>query len=288
MMNKQARTNQFTRELHYVSAGQKVSDGDGVNLTRLIGTQELDMLDPFLLLDSFESDQSQDYIGGFPSHPHRGFETITYMLAGKMRHKDSAGNEGVIEANGVQWMTAGKGIIHSEMPEQTQGLLHGFQLWANLPKSEKMTEPKYQEFPADKVAIEKLENGGVIRVIAGNTNNGTTGVVRNNSIDPTYMDITLPAHASFEQQLNHSDNAFIYVIEGELSVGEQQQVLPQKHLGVLTPGVEISVSTQTQNTRFLLVAGEPLNEAVVRAGPFVMNTKTELMQAFQDYQRGNF
>ena len=168
------------RELSSLSQGHLASDGDGVKLTRLIGNKDLNLLDPFLLLDFFESDQPNDYLGGFPEHPHRGFETVTYMLAGKMRHKDNVGNEGVISANGVQWITAGKGIVHSEMPEQESGLLKGFQLWVNLPKTHKMTEPTYQEFPANELAMEYRDDGSEIRVISGTTNKGTIGPVINN------------------------------------------------------------------------------------------------------------
>lgn len=180
------------RELISVYKGMATSDGAGVKLTRIIGSPRLNMLDPFLLLDCFESDQAQDYIGGFPEHPHRGFETVTYLLNGRMRHKDNAGNEGVIEPGGVQWMTAGRGITHSEMPEQENGLLQGFQLWVNLPRAEKMTAPHYQEFNASAIAVEALADGGQVRVIAGKTDLGTTGPVVNNYVSPIYMDVTLP------------------------------------------------------------------------------------------------
>jgi len=191
--------NSTSRELLTVTSGQATTDGDGVKMTRIIGSQELNMLDPFLLLDAFESDQPQDYIGGFPSHPHRGFETVTYLLAGRMRHKDSAGNEGVIEPGGVQWMTAGRGIVHSEMPEQENGLLMGFQLWVNLPARAKMSEPGYQEFPPSETPLEQREDGTEIRVISGVTSQGTAGVVNNDFVKPTYMDISLPAGNTFEQ-----------------------------------------------------------------------------------------
>jgi len=276
------------RELTSISQGQLGSDGDGVRLTRLIGNQALNMLDPFLLLDLFESDQPNDYIGGFPDHPHRGFETVTYMLAGKMRHKDSAGNEGVISANGVQWMTAGKGIVHSEMPEQESGLLKGFQLWVNLPKVHKMTEPAYQEFPANKLAIEYGDDGSEIRVISGTTNKGTTGPVNNTYINPTYMHVHLPAGVTFEQSLPMADNAFIFVINGSISVGENSQLLQQNHLGILTKGDLVTITASSSDSSFLLISGKPLNEDVARGGPFVMNTKAEVMQAFHDFQNNKF
>ncbi|MFT6919808.1 MAG: redox-sensitive bicupin YhaK (pirin superfamily) [Cognaticolwellia sp.] len=276
------------RELSSISQGQLGSDGDGVKLTRLIGNQEVDMLDPFLLLDLFESNQASDYIGGFPDHPHRGFETVTYMLAGKMRHKDSAGNEGVISANGVQWMTAGKGVVHSEMPEQESGLLKGFQLWVNLPKTHKMIEPAYQEFPENELAMEYGDDGSEIRVISGTTNKGTTGPVINTHVKPTYMDVNLPAGTIFEQALPMKDNAFIFVIDGSVSVGNSDQQLRQNQLGILSKGDTVIVTSSSENSIFLLISGKPLNEKVARGGPFVMNTKAEVMQAFHDFQNNKF
>jgi redox-sensitive bicupin YhaK (pirin superfamily) len=276
-----------SKELLVTTAGVAATDGDGVKMTRIIGSHELNTLDPFLLLDAFESDLPDDYIGGFPSHPHRGFETVTYLLAGRMRHKDSAGNEGVIEPGGVQWMTAGKGIVHSEMPEQDNGLLMGFQLWVNLPASAKMTEPAYQEFPPANVPLEQRDNGTLVRVISGTTSEGTRGPIENHYVHPTYMDVTLPEGHSFEQSVGVTDNAFIFVIEGELVVGNAQEPLGHRDLGILGDGDRINV-TASSSARFLLVAGQPLNEPIARGGPFVMNTKTELMQAFQDFQNGQF
>jgi redox-sensitive bicupin YhaK (pirin superfamily) len=276
------------RELAAATRGQATTDGDGVKMTRIIGTQDLNMLDPFLLLDAFESDQPQDYIGGFPSHPHRGFETVTYLLAGRMRHKDSAGNEGVIEPGGVQWMTAGRGIVHSEMPEQENGLLMGFQLWVNLPARAKLSEPGYQEFPPSETPLEQRENGTQIRVISGVTSQGTVGVVKNEYVNPTYMDISLPAGSAFEQAVGADDNTFLFVIEGELEVGGQGASLGRRVLGILDKGGVVRVTAPSQNTRFLLVSGQPLNEPVARGGPFVMNTKDEIMQAFDDYKHNRF
>lgn len=276
------------RELSTLSHGHLGSDGDGVKLTRLIGNKDLNMLDPFLLLDLFESDQPNDYIGGFPEHPHRGFETVTYMLAGKMGHKDNAGNEGVISANGVQWMTAGKGIVHSEMPEQESGLLKGFQLWVNLPKTHKMTEPAYQEFPANELAMEYGDDGSEIRVISGTTNRGTVGPVINTHVKPTYMDVQLPAGAIFEQTLPEYDNAFVFVIEGSISVGSTGKNIKKNNLGLLSQGDLVSITASSGMSQFLLISGKPLNEAVARGGPFVMNTKAEVMQAFNDFQNNKF
>jgi len=286
-MNKNHQITQNDRELALVTSGQPCSDGAGVQLTRLIGHNELTMLDPFLLLDVFQSDKLQEFTGGFPSHPHRGFETVTYMLAGHMRHKDNVGNEGVISANGVQWMTAGRGIVHSEMPEQESGLLKGLQLWVNLPKEHKMTAPCYQEFSAEKITIETRDDGGEIKVISGKTNNGTAGVIVNNYVKPTYLQITLPKNASFEQNITIGDNAFIYVIFGRIDIGKTKKKLNENQLGILTDGTNVNISCLT-DTSFLLISAAPLNEPVVRGGPFVMNTKTEVMQAFSDLQNNCF
>jgi redox-sensitive bicupin YhaK (pirin superfamily) len=275
------------RELLSTTPGTPATDGDGVRMTRVIGSQELNMLDPFLLLDAFESDQPQDYIGGFPSHPHRGFETVTYLLAGRMRHKDNAGNEGIIEPGGVQWMTAGKGIVHSEMPEQENGLLMGFQLWVNLPARAKMTKPGYQEYPPSQTPLEVRDDGTEVRVIAGTTNQGTAGVVKNEFVNPTYLDVTLPAGQTFEQAVCTADNTFLFVIEGELHVGERSASLGRRMLGILGAGESVKVSTSS-GARFLLVSAQPLNEPVARGGPFVMNTKEEIMQAFDDYKHNRF
>jgi len=282
-----AKSSTGARELAAVSPGMPATDGDGVRMTRIIGTPELNILDPFLLLDCFESDQPQDYIGGFPSHPHRGFETVTYLLAGRMRHKDNAGNEGVIEPGGVQWMTAGRGIIHSEMPEQEDGLLRGFQLWVNLPARAKMTAPGYQEYPPAGVPLEQREDGTAVRVVAGTTSAGTTGAVRNEWVKPTYLDVTLPAGGEFEQPVGSDDNAFLFVIDGDLLVGERRQALGRRLLGILGTGDMVRVRS-TAGARFLLVSAQPLNEPVARGGPFVMNTREEIAQAFDDYRHNRF
>ena len=276
--------------------GMPTSDGAGVKLTRIIGTPHLDMLDPFLMLDCFESDDADDYVAGFPTHPHRGFETVTYLLNGRMRHKDNAGNEGVIEPGGVQWMTAGKGILHSEMPEQQEGLLKGFQLWVNLPAKAKMSEPGYQEFLPELTPLEQRDNGIEIRVIAGETNQGTVGPVINTHTYPTYMDVSLPANTIFDQTLVNEHNAFIYVIEGEISVqdstssaqGKANNTVKAKNLAVLSKGDIVTVSSNINGARFLLIAGKPLNEPVARMGPFVMNTQTEIRQAVEDFHSGKF
>ncbi len=273
------------RKILQVIQGTPTSDGDGVRLTRIIGSPYLNHLDPFLLLDVFGSDKPQDYIGGFPSHPHRGFETVTYMLAGKMRHKDSAGNEGVVEAGGVQWMTAGKGIIHSEMPEQEQGLLAGFQLWVNLPAAHKMTEPKYQEFSKHEIPTELRDEDCKIIVIAGETVNGTKGAIVNDLVLPIYWDIKLISDSYFQDEIPLGHKAFIYVIEGELIV--EKKVIIDGQLAILGDGSKVNIFAK-KGSRFLLVAGKSINEPIARGGPFVMNTKKEIQQAFSDYQSGVF
>lgn len=272
------------RKLKQIITGNKVTDGDGVQLTRIIGSRSLLMLDPFLLLDSFETEKPEDYIGGFPAHPHRGFETVTYLLEGRMRHKDNAGNEGVIEPGGVQWMTAGSGIVHSEIPEQERGLLHGFQLWVNLPARAKMIAPAYQEHAADQITREQLDNGGEVRIISGKTNQGTVGPIVNEYVSPLYLDVSLPAGQVFEQAVDDDANAFVYVIEGELSVGKQTDRIEMRQLGILENGSSIQLKANKQ-ARFLMAAAIPLNEPVVRGGPFVMNTKQQLEQAFSDFGR---
>ncbi|MBU2864646.1 pirin family protein [Reinekea forsetii] len=286
-MSQSQHTPPTYRNIRTLSRGLPATDGDGVKLTRIIGTPTLDMLDPFLLLDVFESDQPQDYIGGFPTHPHRGFETVTYLLAGNMRHKDSAGNEGVITPGGVQWMTAGRGIEHSEMPEQVEGLMKGFQLWVNLPSHAKMVSPSYQEFPPEQVAVEQHESGSSIRVISGTTNNGTTGPVVNEFVRPNYMDVQLVAGDVFEQRLQHTDNAFIYMVAGQGQLEGSEPMIEEGMLAVLSAGDTVRMKAQS-NSRFLFISGAPLNEPVARGGPFVMNTKAEVLQAFADYQNGQF
>jgi len=276
-----------SRAVQKIISGFQVSDGDGVQLTRLIGTSALEMLDPFLLFDAFGSNEPEDYIGGFPSHPHRGFETVTYMLEGKMRHEDSVGNSGTITAGGVQWMTAGSGVIHAEMPEQDQGRLAGLQLWVNLPASHKMIAPKYQQKTVYEIPLEILPSGGSIKVVAGITSSGTEGVIQNQHIHPVYWDVHLRENEPFYEKIARQHNAFIYLIHGVIEIGSAQKVLSGAQLAVLTQGEEIFIKAR-QRSRFLLIAGKPLNEPVARAGPFVMNSKEQLRQAFSDYQSGQF
>jgi hypothetical protein len=260
--------------------GIQTSDGAGVNLTRIIGSPNLDILDPFLLLDEFGSDDPDDYISGFPPHPHRGFETITYMINGKFRHKDTAGNEGYLTDGSVQWMTAGKGIIHSEMPEQTEGLVRGFQLWLNLPKAKKMIEPAYNDIPSEKIPIVRF-SGGNAKIISG-TLLGITGPGRSHT-GMLYYDITLKKGFGISIPVEDGWNGFFYVYEGKISSGK---TVSKGYLAILSTEGVFRCTATTNNTRFILVAGMPLNEPVARGGPFVMNTKGEILQAFEDYQAG--
>lgn len=278
----------LSRRVTRIISGMATTDGAGVELIRIMGQPALMELDPFLLLDSFRSDNPDDYIAGFPPHPHRGFETVTYLLNGRMRHKDNAGNEGVIAPGGVQWMTAGKGIIHSEMPEQEDGLLEGFQLWINLPASHKMTTPNYQEHDSDDIPTE-FRNKTSIKVITGKTSQGTIGPVVQPLTDPLYLDIKLEADAGFSETLPPDHNAFIFVVKGEVSLlndqGEAVSV-GRDQLAVLTRGETLTLKTTEQAAQFLLIAGKPLDEPIARGGPFVMNTQAEIRQAITDYQNG--
>jgi len=289
MSEQQDAPYEQARTVERILQGQPVTDGAGVELTRVIGQPALNSLDPFLLLDVFRSDKPQDYIAGFPAHPHRGFETVTYLLAGKMRHADNAGHEGVIEAGGVQWMTAGRGIVHSEMPEQDDGLLEGFQLWLNLPASHKMTSPAYQEHPPTQIPREQREHAE-IAVIAGTTTMGTSGPVVQPLTEPLYIDVHLGVEANFQESLPPLHNAFIYVIDGKVEIisNKRQALLEKGQLGVLSLGSELNVNAGKAAARFLLVAAKPLKEPIARGGPFVMNTREEIQQAFADYEAGRF
>ena len=269
--------------------GRPASDGAGVKLTRVIGTPELDMLDPFLMLDEFGTDKPEDYLAGFPDHPHRGFETVTYMLDGRMRHRDNHGNEGLLVPGSVQWMTAGRGLVHSEMPEQHEGRMRGFQLWVNLPKANKMDAPQYQEFAPEKLPHASPAVGVDVKVIAGEVD-GVRGPIVQPATSPIYFDITLEKGASWEYALPEGHNAFVYVFEGDVSVGsgEDARALASQELAVLGGGETFAVRAGANGARLILVAGRPLREPVARYGPFVMNTKEEIMQAFVDFQEGKF
>lgn len=278
------------RHLSRTVHGRPATDGAGVELTRVIGQPDLPMLDPFLLLDAFRSDDPDDYIAGFPPHPHRGFETVTYLLAGRMRHRDNAGHEGIIEPGGIQWMTAGRGIVHSEMPEQQDGLLEGFQLWVNLPAAHKLDDPGYQEFPAARIPVEQRDDGVELSVIAGSTSRGTTGPAVQPLTEPLYLDVRIPAGGSFDEPLQAGHNAFIYVIDGQARLTDTSgntAVVERDTLGILTHGDRVALAAGEDAARLLLIAGKPLHEPVVRGGPFVMNTREEIDRAMEDYARGH-
>ena len=282
------------RTVRRVIKGMPTSDGAGVKLTRVIGQPDLPDLDPFLLLDEFGTDRPEDYIAGFPDHPHRGFETVTYMLDGRMRHRDNHGNEGVLVPGSVQWMTAGRGLVHSEMPEQQEGRMRGFQLWLNLPGRDKMTQPKYQEFGPERIPTANPGAGVRAKVIAGQVA-GITGPILQPATDPTYLDLAIEPGATFTQSLPADYAAFLYVFEGAMRVGTgaQASAVGTHELAVLSEGGEIRIEGATvgadgKAARAILVAGRPLHEPVAKYGPFVMNTRAELQQAFFDYQTGKF
>ena len=277
------------REVVKQIRGVPTSDGAGVKLTRVIGQPALPDLDPFLLLDEFGTDHPGDYIAGFPEHPHRGFETVTYMLDGRMRHRDNHGHEGVLVPGGVQWMTAGRGIVHSEMPEQSQGRMRGFQLWLNLPANAKLSEPAYQEFDPQRIPLVAAAPGVRVKVIAGQVGS-VIGPVVQPATDPTYLDIELEPQASLVHALPQGHTAFVYVFEGELSIatGSTAVRLPQHTLAVLGDGAQVRVQAAALAARAILVAGRPLHEPVARYGPFVMNTQEQLREAFADYRSGRF
>jgi redox-sensitive bicupin YhaK (pirin superfamily) len=272
-----------------IIGGRAASDGAGVRLTRIIGGPELPQLDPFLLLDEFRSDQPDDYLAGFPDHPHRGFETVTYMLAGRMRHRDSKGNAGLLSAGSVQWMTAGRGIIHSEMPEQEEGLLWGFQLWVNLPAADKMRAPRYQDIAAEQIPECVLPGGAKVRVIAGSML-GTDGPVQAVATEPVYLDIELPPDAAIATPLPVSLSGFVYVFQGAAMIGEGAGArrVDRGELGALDQSPRFVASAGATGARLLLVAGRALNEPIARYGPFVMNTREQIVQAVEDFNAGRF
>jgi len=276
-----------TRSVATIVKGMPASDGAGVRLLRLVGQPRLQTLDPFLMLDHFDSDKADDYLAGFPSHPHRGFETVTYMLDGKLRHEDNQGHRGVIGTGGVQWMTAGRGIVHSEMPEQTDGLMRGFQLWINLPAALKMTPPRYQEFEAAQIPVE-TRTGAKVTVVAGATAQGTVGPVRADQVDARYFDVRLDPGGTFDEAVPAGHNVFLAVFEGSLNVEGRLDNVEAVSVAVLGPGSSVSVTAGAKGARFLLLAGRPIGEPIAWGGPFVMNTREEVMQAFQDFNDGKF
>ena len=276
---------QTARTIERLVKGVQTADGAGVKLTRVL-TQDLQRrLDPFLMLDAFRNDNPDDYIGGFPDHPHRGFETVTYMIAGRMRHRDSAGNEGLLSPGAVQWMTAGSGLIHSELPEQQEGLMEGFQLWLNLPSQHKMTKPSYRDIPSDQIPEVLTEDGIRIRVIAGQYGQ-TAGAVTRDHTQPLFLDIHLPANTSLSLPLTEGHNAFVYTYRGQARVGQTD--VADRCMGILGNGGDHVQIAADQATRVLLIAGQPLNEPIAQYGPFVMNTAEQIQQTLRDYRAGQF
>ena len=275
------------RPVERVVAGTPTSDGAGVKLTRVL-TQPLQRrLDPFLMLDAFATDDPQDYLAGFPDHPHRGFETVTYMIAGRMRHRDSAGHEGLVTNGGVQWMTAGRGVVHSELPEQEDGRMEGFQLWLNLAAKDKMRAPWYRDIQSPEIPEFTTADGVKVRVIAG-TSHGVAGAVQREVTEPLYLDLLIPGGAAFAQPLPAGHNAFVYVYRGGVAIGGTQ--VPVQRMAILAnrAGADGVVLHAHAASRVLLIAGKPLNEPIAQYGPFVMNTNDEIFQAVEDYQAGRF
>ena len=274
-----------SRTIEHQITGRPTSDGAGVKLTRVIGGSLQQRLDPFLMLDAFRSDDAADYIGGFPDHPHRGFETVTYLVAGRMRHRDSAGNQGLLESGGMQWMLAGRGVIHSEMPEQEDGALEGFQLWLNLPARDKLTTPAYRDVQSPAIPEFTTASGARVRVLLGESH-GVAGAVRRPVTEPLLLDIHLPAGVAFSQTLPSSHHACLYVYRGAVAVGDETAVGQQLAIlaqSATADGVTISADAPA---RVLLIAGQPLHEPIAQHGPFIMNTEAELRQAVADYQSG--
>ena len=274
-----------SRVVEHLIAGQATSDGAGVKLTRVL-TQNLQRrLDPFLMLDAFGSDKADDYIAGFPDHPHRGFETVTYMIAGRMLHRDSAGHEGLLQNGGVQWMTAGRGVIHSEIPQQEEGVMEGFQLWLNLHSSEKMNAPWYRDFQNEQLPKLRTPEGVDVTVIAG-ASHGVQGAVTRDITQPLYLDVHMPSGSRFEQTLPADHNAFLYVYRGEVSIAGQ--AVPVQRMAILANSAQADgvVIEASADTRLILVSGRPLNEPIVQYGPFVMNTQQEIYQALTDFRDG--
>jgi redox-sensitive bicupin YhaK (pirin superfamily) len=279
------------RKISKIIEPQAVREGAGVNLKRSFPIGALDYPDPFLLFDHFGSDNPDDYLAGFPMHPHRGIETVTYILAGVVDHKDSIGNAGSISAGDVQWMTSGRGIMHEEMPKPQNGKMGGFQLWVNLPARLKMTKPRYQEILSDRIPEVTRKDGTRIRVIAG-TVDDTRGPVTEIVADPTYLDITLPSGGAFSHPIERGHGAIAYVFEGEgifgITEADEGKVISNPKLMVFDEGDLIKIQTTNQPVRFLLISGKPLHEPIARWGPFVMNTQEEIQQALEDLKNGTF
>ncbi len=273
-----------TRSVQGIIKAMPASDGAGVKLMRSLGQSQTARLDPFLMLDCFSSEEASDYIAGFPAHPHRGFETVTYMLDGHMRHQDHLGNVGELRSGGAQWMTAGRGIIHSEMPQQESGRMRGFQLWINLPAAEKMKPAGYRDIQADEIPLAELPGGGKVKIVAGESQ-GVAGAITGITTQPLMIDVDLPAGRSFTQTLPEGHHAFVYPFEGKVTIGGQSVATNQA--AILSPGTEVEI-TADGAARFLMLAAKPLREPVVQYGPFVMNSREEIEQAIHDYQTGQF
>jgi len=279
-----------TRNLQRMIRALPASDGAGVKLRRSLGQSQFQRVDPFLMLDEFSSDDPSDYLAGFPAHPHRGFETVTYMLEGQMLHEDHLGNRGELKSGGAQWMTAGRGIIHSEMPQQQSGRMHGFQLWINLPGSEKMKPAGYRDLAPEEIGEATLADGTLVRVVAGTLENGmqrVSGPIQGLSTQALFFEVRLPAGANFTHALPEKHSAFVYPYEGKLRIGENAAVILESgDAGVLTEGDQVELHAIDGPARFLLLAAAPLNEPIAQYGPFVMNTREEIEQAIADYNAG--
>ena len=272
-----------SRTVEQLVVGHATSDGAGVKLTRVLTQSLQHRLDPFLMLDAFGSDAPDDYIAGFPDHPHRGFETVTYMIAGRMRHRDNTGHEGLLESGGMQWMTAGRGVIHSEIPQQREGRMEGFQLWLNLSGKDKMCAPWYRDFAAADLPGFITDSGIGVTVIAGESH-GITGAVTRQVTEPLYLDLSLPAGTRFTQRLAADHNAFVYVYRGEITIAGQS--VPSQRMAILNNGSDGVLIEAHDEARALLIAGRPLGEPIAQYGPFVMNTEQEIYQALKDYREG--
>ena len=275
------------RTIESIVTGQQVTDGAGVRITRILTQAQQRRLDPFLMLDIFRSDDPKDYIAGFPDHPHRGFETVTYMIAGRMRHRDNAGHEGLLENGGIQWMTAGRGIVHSEMPEQENGAMEGFQLWLNLPAADKMAAPWYLDFQSPDIPEFTTPEGVTVRIIAGESQ-ARRGAITRPVTEPLYLDLHLPAGSRFEQRLPPEHNAFVVVYRGDIGIGGKPVRERQMAILANSPDAGKVVIEAGTTAKAILVAGKPLNEPIVQHGPFVMNTHEEIVAAVRDYQAGKF
>jgi quercetin 2,3-dioxygenase len=287
LVKRKSEERMGVRTVKSVLRGRGAVDGAGVKLKRVFGFSEVPNFDPFLLLDDFRNDNPDDYIAGFPWHPHRGIETVTYLLSGQVKHGDSLGNSGLLKGGDIQWMTAGSGIIHEEMPEQVEGTLFGMQLWVNLPKSNKMMPPRYQDISAATVPVVELEGGGRVRVLAGRFDE-TEGPVKDVVVAPTYLDVELPMGASFECEVKAGHTVFAYLLLGSARLAPDAAETPAQHVALFNDGTSVVVEAGVEGTRFILVSGKPLGEPVAWQGPIVMNTDAELQLAFQEYRDGTF